>query len=98
MHIKHKSIRRIHHKRNTRNTRNFTKLHKKYTHRNKRSGLHNHNLRYIQNDEEHDSHEKVTFDAKSDHTDKVNLILSNLENKKHGSAKSNYRYYKKGFN
>ena len=35
MHIKHKSIRRIQHKRNT---RNFTKLHKKYTHRNKRSG------------------------------------------------------------
>ena len=95
MHIKHKSIRRIQHKRNT---RNFTKLHKKYTHRNKRSGLHNHNLRYIQNDEEHGSHEKVTFDAKSDHTDKVNLILSNLENKKNGSAKSNYRYYKKGFN
>jgi hypothetical protein len=95
MHIKHKSIRRIHHKRNT---RNITKRHKKYTHRNKYSGSHNHNLHYIQNDEEHDSHEKVTFDTKSDHTDKVNLILSNLENKKHGSAKSNYRYYKKGFN
>ena len=96
MPIKHKYIRHIHHKRNTRNTRNITKRHKKYTHRNKHSSLHN--LRYIQNDEEHDSHEKVTFDAKSDHTDKVNLILSNLENKKHGSAKSNYRYYKKGFN
>ena len=95
MPIKHKYIRHIHHKRNTRNTRNITKRHKKYTHRNKHNGLHN--LHSIQNDEEHSSHEKVTFDTKSDHTSKVNLILSNLENKKHGSAKSKYRYYKKGF-
>jgi hypothetical protein len=98
MSIKHKYIRHIHHKRNTRNTRNtrnITKRHKKYTHRNKRSGLHN--LRYIQNNEEHDGREKVTFDTKSRHTYKVNLILSNLENKKYGNAKSNYRYYQKGF-
>lgn len=95
MPIKHKYIRHIKHKRNTRNTRNITKRHKKYTHRNKHSGLHN--LHYIQNDEEHVNHEKVTFDTKSHHTDKVNLIISNLENKKHGSAKSNYRYYQKGF-
>jgi hypothetical protein len=92
MPIKHKYIRHIKH---TRNTRNITKRHKKYTHRNKHSGLHN--LHYIQNDEEHVNHEKVTFDTKSHHTDKVNLIISNLENKKHGSAKSNYRYYQKGF-
>ena len=97
MPIKHKYIHHIKHKRNTRNTRNITKRHKKYTHRNKHSGSHNHNLRYIQNDEEHVNHEKVTFDTKSHHTDKVNLIISNLENKKHGSAKSNYRYYQKGF-
>ena len=95
MPIKHKYIHHIKHKRNTRNTRNITKRHKKYTHRNKHSGLHN--LHYIQNDEEHVNHEKVTFDTKSHHTDKVNLIISNLENKKHGSAKSNYRYYQKGF-
>ena len=92
MPIKHKYIHHIKHKRNT---RNITKRHKKYTHRNKHSGLHN--LHYIQNDEEHVNHEKVTFDTKSHHTDKVNLIISNLENKKHGSAKSNYRYYQKGF-
>jgi hypothetical protein len=95
MTIKHKYIRHIHHKRNTQNTRNITKRHKRYTHRNKHSGLHN--LRYIQNDEEHGSHENVTFDTKSRHVDKVNLILSNLENKKHGTAKSKYQYYHKGF-
>ena len=98
MHIKHKYIRHIPHKRNTRNTRNtrnITKRHKKYTHRNKYGSLRN--LQYVQNHEEHDNREKVTFDTKSRHTDKVNLILWNLENKNHGSAKSNYRYYQKGF-
>jgi hypothetical protein len=93
MPIKHKYIRHIHHKRNTRNT---TKRRKKYTQRNnKYSGLHN--FQYVQNHEENDNREKVTFDTQSRHTDKVNLILWNLENKKHGNAKSNYRYYQKGF-
>jgi len=92
MPIKHKYIRHIHHKRNT---RNITKRRKRYTHRNKHNSLHN--RRYIQNDEEHGSHENVTFDTKGHHADKVNLILLNLENKKHGTAKSKYRYYHKGF-
>lgn len=97
MHIKHKYIRHNQHKRTMRNMRNITKRHRKYTHRNRNRHIGLHNLQYVQNHEENDNREKVTFDTKSRHTDKVNLILWNLENKKHGSAKLNYRYYQKGF-
>jgi hypothetical protein len=59
---------------------------------------------YLHNDEEHDNREKSTFNKKHQHFDKVNLILSNLENKRHagklrnGRTRINYRNYRQGFN
>lgn len=61
------------------------------------------NNKTISNDEEHDGREKTTFNTKSSHFDKVTLIISNLENKKHnktykhGHSNINYRDYKRGF-
>jgi hypothetical protein len=78
----------------------ITKRHKKHHVLNKHKRHNHHNLRAIQNYEEHDGHEKVAFDTKHEHYDKINLILSNLENKKHGkhgNKKTNYRNYKSGF-
>jgi hypothetical protein len=55
-------------------------------------------------DEEDDNREKSTFNNKYDHSDKVNLILYNLEHKGHagksrnGRTGINYRNYKQGFN
>jgi hypothetical protein len=93
----------------------ITKRHKHYRHSKKHRVLNNHthrahrlhrahhtnrNLHNIQSHEEHDGHEKMAFDTKHEHYDKVHLILSNLENKKHrkyGTKKTNYRHYKSGF-
>ena len=60
----------------------------------------------VNTDEEHDGSEKAIFNTKSHHFDKVNLIISNLENKKHnkthkrghGHYNISYRDYKRGFN
>ena len=89
--------------------RHNTKRRKHYIHtkkhhvlnKHKRQNNHkNHNLHVIQNYEEHDGREKVVFDTKHEQFDKINLILSNLENKKHGkhgTKKTNYRNNKSGF-
>ena len=58
----------------------------------------------LHHDEEDDNREKSTFNKKYQHFDKVNLILSNLENKRHagksrnGRTRINYRNYRQGFN
>ena len=97
MSVKYKS------RRNSMSKRHIIKRHKHYIHSKKHRVLNKHtqhNLHAIQNYEEHDGHEKVAFDTKHEHFDKINLILSNLENKKHGkhgTKKTNYRNYKSGF-
>jgi len=74
--------------------RNITKRQKKHRVLNKHKRNNHHNLRAIQNHEEHDGNEKMAFDTKQEHYNKINLILSNFENKKHGkhgTKKTNYR-------
>lgn len=94
MSVKYKS------RRNSMSKRNITKRRTHYIHTkkhhvlNKHTRHNDHNLRAIQNHEEHDGREKIAFDTKHEHYNKINLILSNLENKKHGkhgTKKTNYR-------
>jgi hypothetical protein len=75
-------------------------------HKNRNTKLRN-NYRPLNNThEEDDGSEKAIFNTKGHHFDKVNLIISNLENKKHnkthkrshGHYNISYRHYKRGFN
>ena len=91
------------------NTKRNTHYHNRYTlkinktKKNIHSRVKSHMGLYL-NDEEHDNREKTTFNKKYQHFDKVNLILSNLENKRHagksrnGRTGINYRNYRQGFN
>jgi hypothetical protein len=73
---------------------------KKHIHSREKS----HMVLNLHHDEEDDNREKSTFNKKYQHFDKVNLILSNLENKRHagksrnGRTRINYRNYRQGFN
>jgi hypothetical protein len=100
MSVKYKS------RRKSMSKQHITKRHKHYRHSKKHSVLNKHNLHNlrnlhnIKNHEEHDGHEKMAFDTKNEHYDKVNLIIYNLENKKHGkygTKKTSYRHYRRGF-
>lgn len=95
----HNTKRKMHHSK--RHTLKLNKLNKtkKYMHSNVKS-----NMGIYLQDEENDNQEKSTFNKKYEHSDKVNLILSNLENKKHkrksryGHSGIHYRNYRQGFN
>jgi len=91
-----------HHTHHTHHTIKINKLNKTKKHINPRVKS---NMRiYLHNDEEDDNREKSTFNKKHQHYDKVNLILYNLENKRHagksrnGRTRINYRNYRQGFN
>ena len=97
---RHNTKRNIHHR--VHNTLKLNKLNK--TKKRINHHVKSHMGLYLHNDEEDDNREKSTFNKKHQHFDKVNLILSNLENKRHagksrnGRTRINYRNYRQGFN
>ena len=106
MSVKYTSRRKTTYKQNnTKRHKHYirVKKHSRHTRRTHKTRKTQHNVHNNQNYSEHVGHGKVSFDKKHEHLDKVNLILSNVENKKHGNhgkhgnSKSNYRHYRRGF-
>ena len=98
----HNTKRNINTHQRDRHNRHTLKLNK--TKKNIHSRVKSHMGLYLHHDEEDDNREKSTFNKKYQHFDKVNLIISNLENKRHvgksrnGRTRINYRNYRQGFN